>query len=911
MPTPAKQNIPKTKKELESVFPLDYFMDDEQFQMLTQRSTVLKNTMDCLFLVHSNPLTRDDAAWCPGRIVSYDKLERLLLIELSDKQRFWKPMSQVRQKSQSLQSFQKKWDAAAVLRDRFEYEVTLQLCITLLTPKVRDLVPEFPVEKIEEIFERSRQEAGMNLPIELGREGTSKSEVVNDTDLLFDICQDLRNDYLNSQIRAALIWKRHFTHFLKKMGYLQKVAFSSYDSVPRYVFNTENNDVSFTSITFRQSQDLEQKLNFLDVSAQRCLADIRENCAEIFGPVILNTFLETIEMSNLQGKDLDSFELILDQYDGHVSIAFTAFLETMEFFQDDFRESFRNKIPALLDGLFQNLLKAHGIREPGSLASKMALTLTERAKRASATPSLKKTSGTIQQDFVTMGKFVSVMAKSFLLPVVRNKIMETYRLFESNQIRVRLTCLLLKDGQLLQHSDLEFSVTGHYDIVLDHDLAEEKGRLQNSLMGWLNIVDCILPHGVIESTPQDYRFLETLFLDTITDGIESNMVLLQEIRTKIVTLIEKGTKPLPRAVSVEDYLLACQSQLNDLETLHRQASRKMKWMRRGIFEVELDTLSASIQQLVSAARLHVQRLSVTFLNERVQLLTEKYDAFFRLPEPVTFEQTKNSAIVLQDMKAALPALHKQIEQNLKMKTFMDNQRWIQEDNDTMKLFESCVTIQKLEAFIDLRSQQVAAAFEKLRLNIGREIEMFMTLWNNVETAMSKLFAQPNRGNNAQSPIKDSSDSSQKSKDRRSSDLISMDSFSEEYIVSSLNYIIRHISNAADIANVISKKIDVLENVPRTEEMKKIWSYMKLRSVLVQALMKARQRLREWRSKAVVLLDLEEIGRESKVFLQVMTDTDLVDCSLVKNSRNDLQTFLKCELPLIKVLKTPIFQVCSR
>jgi hypothetical protein len=294
------------------------------------------------------------------------------------------------------------------------------------------------------------------------------------------------------------------------------------------------------------------------------------------------------------------------------------------------------------------------------------------------------------------------------------------------------------------------------------------------------------------------------------------------------------------------------------------------------------------------------------LRAQIEVLNARFADVFKLPEPVSFEQTKNAANALKDISASIPEIQRKIACNFRIYLFIHEHAWTQDDLVIEDLFSATQSLTKLDDFIDLRSKQVKAAFDKLRNNIGREIEMFMSLWTGVETAMAKLFThQPKPGHE-----KDLTDARiSKSREKRSTiDGMLTDLSNDESVMTSLTYIIRHISNAADIANVISKKIDVLENVPRTDEMRRIWTFMKSRHVLVQTLMKTRQKLRDWRSKPISSVDLDECEREGKSFLQVLNETDLLNCFLVQSSRRSLQNFVDKEISMIREMKNPIFQV---
>jgi hypothetical protein len=783
------------------------------------------------------------------KLLSFDDADRSFLAEpLSEEEPYWIPYSEIRRHDQTESRFFSSISSAKSLRKEFEHHLALEYAAKSLLPSLQNLVSAFPHHKIAQVYQSCAKKP----------EANNSETTTSDDILLQDLSRELEADYLSMQVKSALTWKTHFSTFLKKVEKRHGVTFSH----EPLLAPSRHLDSSFR---ISPSLDIDDLTRVQNPIVQQGMVQLKTQLMALLSPSILSTFELAIVMGTLHGRKLrDGVDVRIDPEDGHISIAFDTFLQATEIFQAEFKDAICVQAPRITQQIADSLKQCPGI--DGS-------------------------------------KMVTVMATSILIPLVRAKIMETYRLFEANKLRVRLNTMLYQDNQPNRKSQSRF---GNFQVAFDNDLAAQYEVLETCFLGWLEDIECQLPAETFHSSPSDVGFLETLFTDTMTDSVSLTMDLLSDARSAFAEYILRLNRVEAENVDVSRYLDDRQSQLNILDSLEKYATKRSTILRRGIFEVTFDVLLSSIEQVVGMGRLILQQQCSDYLIANIESLNTRFAEYFKLPEPVTFEQTKNASIALKTMTSTIPEIEAKIYSNFRIYVFVHDHSWLQDDLVVEDLFAATQSLVQLVAFIELRSTQVKAAFDKLRNNIGREIEMFMSLWTGVESAMTKLFTQQPK----QAHEKELSDSTAaKSKERRGTiESLPTDLSTEESVMAALNYIIRHISNAADIANVISKKIDVLDNVPRTEEMRKIWSFMKSRSILVQTLMKTRQKLRDWRTKPIMVVDVSECEHESKAYLQVLTDTDLIKSFLVQNSRKTLQDFVQKEIPMIREMKNPIFQV---
>lgn len=500
--------------------------------------------------------------------------------------------------------------------------------------------------------------------------------------------------------------------------------------------------------------------------------------------------------------------------------------------------------------------------------------------------------------FHKTGKFLSVISKSMLLPLIYDNITQVYRLFFTQKLRIQIECILVKDGLLFQGNDLNASFNGKYSVVFENDLQLLRSELINSLKRWIDPLECILPSKVFRSQPVDFRYVESLYTDMVSESLILLDDYLKQINDYVLNALEICYKRPDEGLSVGDYCAFCDSQIEQIRKIERIFRRKLINTKRGIFNVNISKVCECIDFAIKSSLEQQEIRTKEYLKNRVLLIHNSYNRFFTIGEPAKFEQTKKASVMVKELENSIPWLIDQINGNIQMKAYLDNKLWILEDLDAEQFYTSCTRLEELCSFKDFKREQVSIALEKLRLGIGREIQMFMTLWSNVETAMNKLFTL--KSSKTKTPLIVIGDISEEK--------LQSQTISEEQIVSSLSYIIKHISKAAEIANIISKKIELLGNVPGTEEMGPLWTLLKSRTILVQGLMMSRTKLSEWMEKPLYSVEVAEIEREATEFISVMKASDLSECWLVESSRVTLETFLQRDLSMIKSLKNPILQV---
>lgn len=827
-------------------------MDGEDIQILVSRVAESKGYL-CWALENST----DDSArdlqciWKSVKLLTYDDADRSFLAESEDEEKpQWIPYSEIRRHEQTDSRFLSSIQSARTLRKEFEHHLTLEYAAKSMLPSLQNLVSVFPQTEIAQVFRGCEKSLRIK-----NKENSSFSSDI----LLQELSRELEAEYLSAQVKSALTWKTHFSTFLKKVE-------------KRHGLCLPQENIRAPLRNFDNSIHVSSPLNTADLVrvqnpvVQEAMIQLKTQLTTLLRPSILSTFEFAIVSGTLHNRKLrDGLDVRIDPADGHISITFDAFLQATEVFQSEFKDTIRVQVPNITKQIALSLNQCPGINGP---------------------------------------KMVTVMAISVLIPLIRAKIMETYRLFEANKLRVRLNTMLYQDNNQPTHKNQ--SRFGNFQVAFDNDLAAQYEVLETCFLGWLEDIECQLPAETFHSSPSDVGFLETLFTDTMTDSVSLTMDLLSDARSTFAEYILRLRRVEAENLDVQTYLDNRQTQLNILDSLEKYATIRSPILRRGIFEVTFDVLLASIGQVVGMGRLILQEQCSDYLVSNIESLNARFAEYLKLPEPVTFEQTKNASNALKTISNSIPNIEAKIYSNFQIFVFVHEHSWLLDDLVVEDLFAATQSLVQLGAFIELRSTQVKAAFDKLRNNIGREIEMFMSLWTGVESAMTKLFTQQPK----QAHEKEITENmASKAKEKRSTiDSLPTDLSTEESVMAALNYIIRHISNAADIANVISKKIDVLDNVPRTEEMRQIWSFMKSRNVLVQTLMKTRQKLRDWRTKPILTVDVGECERESKAYLQVLTDTDLIKSFLVQSSRKTLQDFVQKEIPMIQELKNSIFQV---
>ena len=441
----------------------------------------------------------------------------------------------------------------------------------------------------------------------------------------------------------------------------------------------------------------------------------------------------------------------------------------------------------------------------------------------------------------------------------------------------------------------EDASSSDFEVDFDQNLHILVKDLLSALKLWLEPLFCVLTYRSLQSQPNDHIFLASLFDEIVVNSIESAESHLRYIRQYVQSIVEICYKSASSESSVSEFCNFCEFQIDQLNSIKKQFRRRLLNSRRDIFDIDTEKICRQLDLIIQISFSRIEKLAKAFLIGRVDQIKALYNKFFSIADPAKFEQTKKAWISLKELDNSIPQLIEKIASNLKFKDYLENRGWALDDSDAKKLYSSCATINDLYIFKELKEKRVNDALEKLREGIGREIQLFMNLWTNVETATNKLFSLGIR----------------RSLDKPNSTRNDGDfpaSISDEQVETSLNYIIKHISSASDIANIISKKIEILESVPRMEEMRNIWTLMKSRSTLVNILMSLRMNLRRWKTLSIFSVDIEEIERDGKEFTDAMKNSDLLSSWLVRSSLYALELFIERDLPIIKSLKNPILQV---
>ena len=603
----------------------------------------------------------------------------------------------------------------------------------------------------------------------------------------------------------------------------------------------------------------------------------------------INSFIQTCILELKQ-----QFQQLFQQtqvFDKERSIDPPGILKEADSEYDRFQSNITKMIRTNVEETFAKLLSYFGIKENTENTN---LTLKQRAKLISTEGHESKK---CREVFLRTGIFLSIVSKSMLSPLINENIMHFYRLFITQKLKIQIDCVLIKDGAEFEFDDLATTLQGDYKIVFKENMHLLGAQLLKNLKRWTQPIECVLPDKVFEAQPADFRCIEALYTEMISEHLSNLDAYLLKLNATVLPTLEICYKTPIEGLVAQEYFDFCDSQFEQLKKIGSGFRRKLINTNRGIFMVNISHVSNSIDYAIKKSQNLQEIRTKDYLNARVRNLLSSYDRFFSIVEPNKFEQTKKASFMVKDLERSIPNIIDQINDNLLIKAYLDSKLWSLEDTEVEKFYSSCTGLSKLYSFMDLKKKQVIDSLEKLRQGIGREIQMFMNLWTNVETAMNKLFSSPTPKiptiliGGPVEVVKHQADF-----------------LSEEQIVTSLNYIIKHISNAADIANIISKKVDLLENVPGTEEMRRIWTLMKSRNILVQVLMVSRNKLRDWMEKPLYSIDVDEIEKEGAKFITIFDQSDLCDCWLVSSSRGTLESFLGRDLPVIKSLKNPILQV---
>lgn len=120
-------------------------------------------------------------------------------------------------------------------------------------------------------------------------------------------------------------------------------------------------------------------------------------------------------------------------------------------------------------------------------------------------------------------------------------------------------------------------------------------------------------------------------------------------------------------------------------------------------------------------------------------------------------------------------------------------------------------------------------------------------------------------------------------------------------VTAFNVLFKNITNAVNVASVIQSKIDVLQDVPRSQELTDVLLHIKRRLLLVTLLIDYHQDCIKRRTTPIDDLDVDAISRKLEETLLQIEQCKIEDSAIINRARISINEFLSNELELIKAL----------
>ncbi|KAJ3292987.1 Dynein heavy chain 7, axonemal [Borealophlyctis nickersoniae] len=969
------------------VFPLDYFMDEEDVRMicsdLASRSSEEKLGYRAV-MVGQDPNWVEiishflELEWTPCVVQDFDATTRRFLVKWDSaprrprgaadgtysKSTAWVTRCQILRPTETAAGLRLKLLEAQHFRAEFEYHLTLRQCVGIVRPFIEPYLAAFPVSLVERLFRESVRRVkcasrALSHTESCSLTSTRRRMVEHEDEeededsaipsmILIQLCNEVRNDYVRSQVQSTLLHNPRFRAFLPSA--------SLFDTGYRVPCGRHWQDSGVDeSDPFPQearvsvkvaAQFFEPAIGFVSPAVSSCLVWMREELTASFGlslqealrgpicrppkleeeaeslpenweaakmsskgrkkspkpardsakgaqkeekkpplrsrmsaapvrpharPLIkpLTSAVEVTENSELEESarqsrvDSGLIQALIDDETGRISISPRDFVDACVALQMDFESSVHSRSAKIVADVFASLRHLFDLHEDNT-AITGAESLEQRAEDVSTTDS--------SQFLTRLGKFVSALAESYIIPLVSGRIRESYNLFKEGLLRIRLELVMAETEDVPQDgskvSDIEFNYAVD-DVV---------PAVTAGLLGWLYPVECALPDGALVSTPADHRFIETLFTELVKDGGEACKRYLKDIKNTLSPRIISGSSILPMGENAKEYVDDLERVLEDIKYVHDHALWLSPQTERGIFEIDARGLISSVRHWAELARHRLLSTAVSNFTSQIATIITTCETYFSLPVAVTFEQARTAKSVIREMRAAMPDIERRSEHIRRTKEFFDAHSLSLEDDCVAKYYRAYILRDRMQTFLEEREDQLQRLVATLGVTLEREMEMFSELWKEVEANLEKLFTQQ--------------------------PLTKKHPETERTPPTGLGNILKHISNALDIATLIIQKAECIENFDRARMLQDLCAFMESRKQMVTGLINLRHNLEEWRSKPFSKVNVETVSHSAQDILNAIEASNLLFSPVVVDARKELRLFMDAELPVLRVLTNP-------
>ncbi|KAJ3052239.1 Dynein heavy chain 2, axonemal [Rhizophlyctis rosea] len=899
----------RATRRIGHIFPLDYFMDFEETLHLLRnihlpsfRARNIHHHDSADFIWDSPSSSSSLSSWRPCKVVQFDPVQKLFEIEFEGSRgsvrahSIWVTKCDVLPPWESEEGMRRKLVTAQVMRAEFEYFVTLREWVAIARPQLEKLVPEFPSGYVEGLLKKviaSRSWRGVS-GLCSHDDGFGEEE---DGPTAFADCSielaELRNHYFDSQVRATLIQISAFREHVPL-----SVIFDSYHQMfrkSRYLESVqEGSGTGFTNqgtAAFSVSHLVKEvggELIFLKRPVADVLAWVKEELGKCLGPTVYESFAQPLSDSHRQ------------QTERQCSMLLTSAQSKSGNELGDLRTSRLRSSAAPRRESMLNLLSSEDLDKSGAVVAEM-----DEDGVVHVSPSdFQKYSKAFQTRFVTsvgsaaaeiigrgwqdikdslrgggdhggeetygsrLSRMVSTLAESYALPFLRHRIMETYQLFKEGKLVILLN--LVVQSSATEEGNAITPLTIDYDTPL----TQVSEHVLDALTRWLDPVECILPDGIMTSTPADHRYIETLCKDLISDAASAASDFLTEIRKSLIPRIRSASRPLISNGSSESYLGVCKAVMRDLDQIGGGLGRLPGRMKRGVFEIRTEVMRGMIEGWVEKARKSTLRVIAKRVRDELGKL-KGADWFFGLVLPGTFDETKVAISVLGELRAEIPKLEQQSGLTKALKAFLNDCLYSLDDDTVAQFYGTYTLHSRLAEFLATSETEVSNTVSRLRVTLDREVNMFVGVQREVESKLRKLLEDPIVADVIVKPA-----NAQRAR---------------------LSGIKTHITDAIEIGRAIQQKADCIQDGVIKGRLATIDAELNDWLVLVNGVVDMYENVCGWRNNPISGLDMSKVIERSSELQNVMQSTVLRSCAVVKRADEELTHFIINQLPVLRIV----------
>ncbi|KAI9090090.1 hypothetical protein DFS34DRAFT_698061 [Phlyctochytrium arcticum] len=872
------------KRNVGQIFPLDFFMDFEDVQKylvepLRKNSEGIATRARLAAL--STPSTAEDPepalnftpSYYPCTVLSYHADDARFKVRwerspLPGRKHFptYLTRTDLLLPNETPHAHRLKLLRARELRVDFEYHLALRQFSAILRPFLRSYIPDTPFRMAEGVFTSVIHQSFLKQPDTQNDSDIHPSEDAEymmvklspegdmwqyPPDFLINLRAEIWNDFIRSQVQAAVLQSSHLRTFLPD----QNDSSALTANAVHWSLDCEPIECVERGYAGHRIEELEARIDFYFVKCRDSIRQLREDCTRCLEMDIMRILIS----SRKTGPKLTPEPFIITP---------AYFMQLCGQWKLEFTKALNTTIPSAVKSAVLSAETAHNLQcDVGSDEL--------RSKDIETAKSL-------------ICNFVSYFAKGIVSPLCRLHALHIYKAFHHGDLRIILPLKFHQDAS-----------NGLYSIQYCCNLEDTERNLKDA--GTLESQECILPSGRYNPLPEDYKFLQELYNETLEDGIRQCNTKLHDLQAFFVQRMESAVQmpmPILEIQSAQVFINSCEAHFKAISQIEHHAKAQPSISACGPFTVDASELKTDLQHWSTQTREQLlQHLLQLFKKSVADLLETR--AHHKVPRsPKTFKETKQAIQSYLLLQKTVSAIRVKSDMIRGLKGLLDGYLRNISDEDSFAYYEAYTVYSKLEASAEKRKQAIDESVLMLQAMLATNISDLRTQCAALLSSVDELLGSNIPGLPETSSMADSDD-----EDR----LIEEDEAVREAepavppIVEQFSPAIEHMKTLLAVSRTIQEDAECIEDSGKIADAVELMKQIQSKMDLVNVLTKYRLDLQGWCSTVFTNIDAAQVRAICQEYLVKFAHAEFSGFPIVKYAQYAISSFLRNECPILDAM----------